>query len=277
MDLNRVNKKKRTVSVPFPWLSVAVLGLVVLGCVFHKQLMRIDPSYIDLYHAYSPPGRVYWFGTDSMGRDLFSMIWQGGLISLAIGVSSALISGAAGILLGVLAGLAPKRLDGLLLKFMEVFLSIPTLLLVVLVQSLFSSASVLSLCLVIGLTSWPSLALMVRMQVRQLRLELFYKSACAMGADGWHLFRYHLLPHLAPSAIYMTIMEVRRAIIYESTLSFMGLGIPIEVLSWGSMLSMADQAFLSNAWWIMIVPGLFLVGIMVCLTQIGEYIRFCLS
>ena len=75
----------------------------------------------------------------------------------------------------------------------------------------------------------------------------------------------------------MTIMEVRSAIIYESTLSFMGLGIPIEVLSWGSMLSMADQAFLSNAWWIMIVPGFFLVGIMVCLTQIGEYIRFCLS
>lgn len=217
--------------------------------------MTKDPTYLDLAHCSAAPCREFLFGTDTMGRDIFSMIWYGGRLSLFIGVGSTVISTLLAILFGAVSGLAPKWLDALLMRLTEILLSVPNLL------------------LVIGLTSWTSIAKVVRTEVRQLRASEYVIAAKCMGGSFFHILRCHLAPNFFSSILFMVVMNVRSAIIAESTLSFMGLGLPIEVVTWGSMLSLAEKALMTDAWWILLIPGAFLVVTLLCITTLGDYLR----
>lgn len=256
-----------------PIVSAVVLGLIVLGCLACDLFIPKDPTYMDLYHANAAPNGEFWFGTDSMGRDIFSMIWYGGRISLFIGFFSTLISTAIAVIFGAVSGLAPKWLDDLLMRLTEIFLSIPSLLLIILIQAILGKANVMSISLVIGITSWTSIAKVVRTEVRQLRASEYVVAARCMGAGFWRILRKHLAPNFISSIMFMVVMNVRSAITAESTLSFMGIGLPLEIISWGSMLSLSEKAMLSGAWWIILIPGLFLVVTLLCVTNIGSYLR----
>ena len=229
--------------------------------------MTKDPAYLDLAHRSTAPCREFLFGTDTMGRDIFSMIWYGGRLSLFIGVGSTVISTLLAILFGAVSGLAPKWLDALLMRLTEILLSVPNLLLVI------GTPSAWSIALVIGLTSWTSIAKVVRTEVRQLRASEYVIAAKCMGGSFFHILRCHLAPNFFSSILFMVVMNVRSAIIAESTLSFMGLGLPIEVVTWGSMLSLAEKALMTDAWWILLIPGAFLVVTLLCITTLGDYLR----
>ncbi len=205
-----------------PVLSVIILGGILLGCLCAKWIMTKDPTYMDLLNYNKAPDREFLFGTDTMGRDVFSMIWYGGRISLIIGVLSTVISVFIAILLGAFSGLSPQWLDNLLMRFTEIFLSIPSLLLVVLLQAILGKANVLSLSLVIGLTSWTSIAKVVRTEVRQIRNSEYVIASRCMGGGFFHILWKHLAPNFISTIMFMVIMNVRSAIISESTLSFMG-------------------------------------------------------
>ncbi len=337
-----------------PVLSIGILAVILIGCLFAEAVMTKDPTYMDLLNYNKGPGREFLFGTDTMGRDIFSMIWYGGRISLLIGVLSTVIStfiavvvgafsgaapgwldnlvmrffsmiwygGRISLLIGVLStvistfiavvvgafsGAAPGWLDNLVMRFTEIFLSIPSLLLVILLQAIMGKANVVSLSVVIGITSWTSIAKVVRTEVRQIRNSEYVIASRCMGGGFFHILWKHLAPnfissimfmvikvvrtevrqirnseyviasrcmgggffhilwkHLAPnfisSIMFMVIMNVRTAIISESTLSFMGIGLPLEIVSWGSMLSLSEKALMTNSWWIILIPGIFLVG-----------------
>ena len=159
------------------------------------------------------------------------------------------------------------------MRLTEIFLSIPSLLLIVLLQAVWGKAGVISLSLVIGATSWTGVAKVVRTEVRQLRSCGYVVAARCMGAGFFRILRRHLLPNFLSSILFMVVMNVRSAIAAESTLSFLGLGLPLEVISWGSMLSLSEKALLSGAWWVILPPGIVLVVTMVCLTDIGNYLR----
>ena len=223
--------------------------------------MTKAPAYLDLAHCSTAPCREFLFGTDTMGRDIFSMIWYGGRLSLFIGVGSTVISTLLAILFGAVSGLAPKWLDALLMRLTEILLSVPNLLLVIFLQA------------VIGLTSWTSIAKVVRTEVRQLLASEYVIAAKCMGGSFFHILRRHLAPNFFSSILFMVVMNVRSAIIAESTLSFMGLGLPIEVVTWGSMLSLAEKALMTDAWWIPLIPGAFLVVTLLCITTLGDYLR----
>ena len=167
-----------------PIFSAAVLTLIVLGCLFCEVLLTHDPTYLDLAHCNEAPSREFLFGTDPMGRDIFSMIWYGGRISLTIGVLSTLLSTAIAILFGTVSGCAPDWLDRLLMRLTEILLSVPNLLLVVLLQAILGTANVLTLSLVIGLTSWASIAKVVRTEVRRLRSSEYVLASRCMGGGG---------------------------------------------------------------------------------------------
>lgn len=244
-----------------PVASAMILSLIVLGCLFCELIMTKDPTYLDLAHCSAVPCREFLFGTDTMGRDIFSMIWYGGRLSLFIGVGSTVISTLLAILFGAVSGLAPKWLDALLMRLTEILLSVPNLLLVIFLQA------------VIGLTSWTSIAKVVRTEVRQLRASEYVIAAKCMGGSFFHILRCHLAPNFFSSILFMVVMNVRSAIIAESTLSFMGLGLPIEVVTWGSMLSLAEKALMTDAWWILLIPGAFLVVTLLCITTLGDYLR----
>ena len=260
-----------------PFAAAAVLFVIAFGCLTCELFIPKDPAYMDLYNAAQKPGGEFLFGTDEMGRDIFSMIWYGGRISLFIGFVSTAVSTFIAVVYGALSGLAPRWLDEMMMRFTEIFLSVPSLLLVALLQAVTGQASALSISLVIGLTSWTGIAKVVRTEVRRLGGSGYVIVSRCMGGKFFHILRLHLLPNLLPSIAFMIVMNVRSAIVAESTLSFMGLGLPLEVVSWGSMLSLAESSLLAGYWWIILIPGAFLVTTLTCITEIGDYLRGSLS
>ena len=239
----------------FPWVSLAVLAVIVLGCLACDLLMTHDPTYLDLAHCSEAPNGTFFFGTDALGRDLFSGIWYGGRISLTIGVLATLLSTAVATVYGTVSGLAPQWLDTLLMRLTELFLSVPNLLLIVFLQAILGQANAVSISVTIGLTSWAGIAKIVRTEVRQLRHSEYVLAARAMGGGFFHVLVRHLFPNFFSAILFMVVMNLRGAIVAESTLSFLGLGLPLEVISWGSMLSLAEKALLSGAWWVILLPG----------------------
>jgi peptide/nickel transport system permease protein len=256
-----------------PWLAVIVLLIIAGGCLFCKWIMPKDPSYMDLKNYTVAPCREFLFGTDTMGRDIFSMIWYGGRQSLFIGIVATVISTGIAVVFGTVSGLAPEWLDMLLMRMTEILLSIPNLLLVIFLQAILEKANVLSLSLVIGVTSWTSIAKVVRTEVRQLRSNEYVVAARCMGGGFFYILRKHLAPNFLSSIMFMVVMNIRSAIVEESTLSFMGIGLPLEIISWGSMLSLSEKALLTDGWWIILIPGAFLVVTLLAITGLGDYLR----
>ena len=211
----------------FPWVSLAVLAVIVLGCLACDLLMTHDPTYLDLAHCSEAPNGTFFFGTDTLGRDLFSGIWYGGRISLTIGVLATLLSTAVATVYGTVSGLAPQWLDTLLMRLTELFLSVPNLLLIVFLQAILGQANAVSISVTIGLTSWAGIAKIVRTEVRQLRHSEYVLAARAMGGGFFHVLVRHLFPNFFSAILFMVVMNLRGAIVAESTLSFLGLGLPL--------------------------------------------------
>ena len=266
-------KKKVQRLKGFPWISVILMGAIVLCCLFAEVIMTKDPSYLDLKNFNVAPNAEFLFGTDTLGRDIFSGIWYGGRISIMIGVLATVISTFIAVVYGSISGIAPVWLDTLMMRFTEIFLSVPGLLLVLFLQAILGQANVLTLSIVIGITSWASIAKVIRTEVRQIRGSEYVVASRCMGGKFFHILGKHLAPNFIASIMFMVVMNVRGAIGSESTLSFMGMGLPLEIISWGSMLSLAEKALLSGSWWIILIPGIFLVTFLMCLTNIGNYLR----
>ena len=266
-------KKKTRRLKGFPWVSVVLMIAIILCCLFAEVLMTKDPGYLDLKNFNVAPNGEFLFGTDTLGRDIFSGIWYGGRISITIGFLATLISTLIAVVYGSVSGIAPEWLDTLMMRFTEIFLSVPGLLLVLFLQAILGQANVLTLSIVIGVTSWASIAKVIRTEVRQIRNSEYVVASKCMGGTFLHILRKHLAPNFIASIMFMVVMNVRSAIGSESTLSFMGMGLPLEIISWGSMLSLSEKALLTDSWWIIIIPGAFLVTLLMCLTNIGNYLR----
>ena len=266
-------KKRRWFASEVPYLSFILLGLILLGCLFCECFIPKDPTYLDLSHISQPPGSGFLFGTDPMGRDIFSMIWYGGRISLFIGFVAAAVSTAIAVVYGCISGFAPAWLDDALMRFAEMAMSIPSILVIIFLQAMIGQSNPLAIACIIGLTSWMNIAKVVRTEVRQIQNSEYILAARLMGGRFFYILRRHLLPNFFSSIMFMVVTNIGSAIGTESTLSFLGIGLPIETVSWGSMLSQADRALLSNNWWLILIPGLFLVVTLVCITNIGHYIR----
>ena len=265
--------KKTRKSKDSPWISLILMSIIVLCCLFAELIMTKDPCYLDLKNFNVSPNAQFLFGTDTLGRDIFSGIWYGGRISITIGFLATLISTVIAVVYGSVSGIAPVWLDTLMMRFTEIFLSVPGLLLVLFLQAILGQANILTLSTVIGVTGWASIAKVIRTEVRQIRNSEYVVASRCMGGSFFHILRKHLAPNFIASIMFMVVMNVRSAIGSESALSFMGMGLPLEVISWGSMLSLSEKALLTDSWWIILIPGTFLVTLLMCLTNIGNYLR----
>ena len=260
----KVRRKQHT-----PVLSFVLLGLLIIGCLF-ADLFCKDPSYMDLANYSRAPGGAFFFGTDTLGRDLFSCIWHGGRVSLAIGFLSTAISTLIAVVYGTASALAPELIDHLMMRLVDLLLAVPSLILVLFVQSA-AGKNIIGMSIAIGLCGWFSMAKIVRTEVKRVKTSSFVTASECMGGGFFHILYWHLAPNFFPSILFMIIMNIRTAIAEESTLSFLGLGLPIETISWGSMLALAQNAFVMRAWWIIVIPGVFIVGLFLCLTNIGSW------
>ena len=253
-----------------PVLSAVMLYCIVARCLCCELIMKKDPKYLDLNHCQVPPNQEFLFGTDTLGRDLFSMIWYGGRISLLIGAGAAGISTGIAVLFGAVSGCAPAWADVLLMRFAEILLSVPSLLVIIFIQAVLGEATAWSISFAIGITSWMSMAKMIRTEVRQICSSEYVLASKCMGGSFFHILWKHLAPNFMPSVRFYAVMNIRSAIAVEAALSFMGLGLPIEVVSWGSMLSLSEQALFCGAWWMILIPGAFLIVTFVCITDLCE-------
>jgi peptide/nickel transport system permease protein len=256
-----------------PILSVIILGIIVLGCIFAEKVYNHDPTGFYLEHLSEPPNANFYFGTDSLGRDIFSMIWYGGLAYIMVGILSMAIMTIIGVSYGCISGISNSRIDSVMMRIPELINSVPILLLVLLLTSITGTQNILKISLVIGVTGWCALARLVRSEVRQIRNSEYVLAARCMGGGFLHITWRHLIPNFISAIMFVIVSSISSSISMESTLSFLGLGLPVNVISWGSMLSLANKALLLNTWWVIIIPGAFLITTLVGITNIAYYFR----
>ena len=256
-----------------PVISISILIVIIVLCYASPILIGGNTTYMYLADINQAPSGSHFFGTDNLGRDIFKMIWSGGMVSITIGFLATLVSSFIAIIYGTVSGMSNRFVDGALMRTTDIILSIPGILLVIFIQALTGPASVFSLSVVIGLTSWMNMSKLVRVEVHQIKNSDYILSARLMGASLPHVIRHHLMPNFLPSIMFMIITNIGAAMATEATLSFMGIGLSLDTVSWGSMMALSEKALLTNSWWVIIIPGLFLVTTIVCVTNIGEYVR----
>ena len=178
-----------------------------------------------------------------------------------------------GVFYGCLSGAASGVVDGAMMRAVELLQSVPVLLSLLLILSLMGKQNELTIALVIGVTGWFPLSRIVRSEVRQIRNSEYILASRCMGAGFPFIMRKHLIPNFVSAIMFVVISSISTSMAMEATLSFLGLGLPTDVLSWGSMLALADRALLLNSWWVILIPGVFLVVTLLSITSIGHYFR----
>ena len=247
---------------------VGVLLLAALGAPF---ISPYDPTAINLDAMLSPPSAQHWLGTDSLGRDVLSRMLYGGQISLLVGLVAVGISAVVGIGLGLLAGYYGRWVDGLVMRLVDVMLAFPTFFLILAVIALLEP-SLVNIMVVIGLTSWMGLTRLVRAELLRLRGLDFMHAARLQGVAPTRLMLRHLLPNaLAPVWVAITL-GIAAAVLIESGLSFLGIGVQPPTPSWGNIL-MDGKANIDVAWWLSVFPGLAILLTVLGYTLLGEGLR----
>lgn len=261
-----------------------VAGLVVLAVICALALLApllFDRSELDVTRTtndeLAPPGAGHWLGTDENGRSVLALVVWGARVSLLVGFSATAISMVIGTTVGVASGWFDGLFGALLRRLTEWFLVIPFLPLAIVLATVLE-ASLLTVVVVIGVTSWPGTARLVRAQTLSVASRQYVERATALGAGDRHVMTRHVLPNVMPLVLANTTLTVAIAILAETTLSFLGLGDPLAV-SWGRLL---DDAFTAGAisagaWWYLLPPGLCVVAVVLAFMLVGRSLEAVLN
>jgi len=264
-------------------ISLAILGIIALGCIFAPIIFGYDPFNAPIELRRQPPSFAHPFGTDELGRDLLMRIWVGGRVSLVIGISAMILSILIGTLIGSMAGFYGKWIDSLLMRFNDFMLSIPHLFILLIVAQLLRTMNIpeisggpLPMIVIIGGLSWMGVARLVRGQFLSLKAKEFVDAARVSGAKNSRIMSRHILPNAASPIIVAATLRIGNAIITESTLSFLGFGVQPPMPTWGNMLKNA-QSQMTVAPWIAIFPGLIILLTVISINYIGDGLRDALD
>ena len=234
--------------------GVAAVALLVLACIVGPMLLPYGPLTIDLRHRFQAPlAGPHWLGSDQLGRDMLVRLLLAGRISLTVGFCAMGISTAVGVVVGMLAGFYGGAVGAALMRFVDAFLCFPSIFLLLTLAALVSPG-VLTITLIVALTSWMEVARVVQGQVRSLRHRDFAVAVEAIGARDSYLMFTELLPNIAAPIVVAATLNVARAILLESYVSYLGYGIQPPTPSWGNMLNNA-QEYLATAPWLALLPG----------------------
>ncbi|TKT74440.1 ABC transporter permease [Aquamicrobium sp. LC103] len=253
--------------------GIAVIALLIAAAIFAPWIAPHDPARQDLMRAMTAPqwGGPHLLGTDHVGRDLLSRIIYGSRISLAIGVAVVLVSGAVGIFLGVISGYFGGRTDSLIQKMLEVFWAFPPLLLAIAIVAFLGQGLGI---IIIALASqrWIPYCRLARAEAMALRDREFVVAARSLGASPARILTRHILPNIVPSMVVVGTFAMATAIISEASLSFLGLGVPPTIPTWGSMLA-DSRAYISTSWWMALFPGLAIFITVLAINLVGDALR----
>ncbi|MHA6261009.1 ABC transporter permease [Sporosarcina sp. CAU 1771] len=256
-------KKQRKLLV---WSSFLVC--IFLMTIFASFLTPYEPNGMNMDPVYEAPSNSHLLGTDHLGRDVLTRLLEGGKVTLTVAVFSTVLSLVIGLVYGGISGYYGGKLDTFLMRLLEVLLTIPSLL-VILVFQAFMQGNIWSILLIIGLTSWYTTARIIRTEFLKLKDLEFVQVAKMIGTPVWKILFDHLLRNSIHAVFVITLFNFAGAIFIEVSLSFLGIGVPPAIPSWGNMLYHAQSDFGAGAWWIGIFPGLFIVFTVMAIHFIG--------
>lgn len=254
-----------------PKFSIGFLIIAII-CAIIAPLLPFDPVRGDLSNPLQPPAwGAHPLGTDHQGRDMAVRLIHGANISVTVGFLAVFVSGAAGTLVAVLAGVFKGWVDGLLMQLTDAFMALPFLMVAVAVVSLLGPSKT-NVILVLGLLRWMSYARILRSEVLLVTETDYVRLARVSGASNRRIIIRHVLPNLSNTLLIISTLELGTVIIFESALSFLGLGVPRPLPSWGTMLA-DSQSYIYNQWWLPVLPGVAISLLVMSTNLTGDWIR----
>ena len=259
--------------------KIAVICLVILCVIiiasFLAPLSPYDPNVIDVTHKLEGPSSAHWFGTDDYGRDYFTRALYGGRVSLTVGFSAMIVTVILGTAIGVISGYVGGKLDILMMRFTDIFLALPSMLLMIVLNTMLSPGLV-TLILVLSLFSWASVARITRAETMSLKERDFVVASKNLGAGNILIAVKHIVPNIMGPVTVAASLGVANAILTESSLSFLGLGVQIPQASWGSMLQGA-QSHIMDTPMLAIYPGVLILFTVLSFNLLGDVLRIALE
>jgi peptide/nickel transport system permease protein len=263
----------------WPVLAILILLFVAFLAVFGPQIAPKDPNRITLIARLKPPfehnaqGQVeYILGTDTLGRDVLSRLIYGARVSLAVGLVAVCIGGSLGTFLGLLAGYFGGWVDDVIMRLADIELGFPFILLAIMVMVVLGSG-VLNLVLVLGIGQWVTYARIARGETMSQREKEYIEAAHSIGASNLRVMFRGILPNILSPLIVIASFNVASVILAEASLSFLGLGVPPTVPTWGAMLAESRDQLLANRWWLAVFPGVAIMLTVLSLNILGDWLR----
>lgn len=259
---------------------LALAGFIIIITMFLLAMLApwvapYDPDAFDVKAILLAPSWQHWMGTDGLGRDVLSRMLYGGRISLLVGLVAVGISTAIGIVLGALAGYYRGWVDTVIMRLVDIMLSIPSFFLILAVIA-FLTPSIVNIMIVIGLTSWMGVTRLVRAEFLSLSSREFVLASRSLGAKDARLIFTHLLPNSLTPIIVSAVLGVAGAVLLESGLSFLGLGVQAPQASWGNILTDGKE-YIQFAWWLSLYPGMAILLTVLGYNLLGEGLRDALD
>jgi oligopeptide transport system permease protein len=252
-------------------VSLVVLAVFAVLAIVAPLLARHPWDYTDLFSTYQTPNGEHWFGTDALGRDIWTAVWVGARVSLTVGLTAALAQMVIGVLIGCVSGLYGGRVDMAIMRFVDIMIAIPFLIWVSLFM-LVLTPGIGSIIIAFALTQWTDIARLTRGEVLKLKQTEFVIAAQSMGASSWRLIARHFFPNILPIIIVAVTFQVTNAIFGEAFLSYIGLGIQPPLTSWGKLVSTGISEMRDNPY-MLIFPGAAITITMLSLQLIGDGLR----
>lgn len=265
----------RVIQNPLALAGLIIIGLISLMAIFAPWIAPFDPDAINVKAILLTPSLDHIMGTDGLGRDVWSRMLFGARISLLVGIVAVGISTLIGIMLGAIAGYYRGWVDTVIMRFVDIMLSIPTFFLILAVIA-FLTPSIWNIMIVIGLTSWMGVTRLVRAEFLSLRGQEFVLASQTLGAKDYRLIFRHLLPNSLTPIIVSSVLGVASAVLVESGLSFLGLGVQAPQASWGNILTDGKE-YIEFAWWLSLFPGLAILITVLGYNLLGEGLRDALD
>ncbi|MDL2266700.1 ABC transporter permease [Desulfovibrio sp. OttesenSCG-928-G15] len=252
-------------------MGACIVGIMSLAAIFAPLIATHDPLLPDSASILLPPSASHFFGTDSLGRDVFSRMLFGARVSLWIGFVSVGIGVSIGVTLGLIAGYFRGIVDECIMRFVDIMLCFPSFFLILAVIA-FLGQSIVNIMIIIGLTSWMGIARLVRAETLSLRERDFVLAARLSGASTARILLRHILPNAMAPVLVSAMLGIAGAILLESGLSFLGIGVEYPLPSWGNILILGKQT-LGVAWWLSLFPGLAILLTVLGYNLLGEGLR----
>lgn len=266
---------KKALSNPLALAGFIIILLIFVLAMLAPLIAPYDPNEINVKAILLGPSMQHWMGTDGLGRDVLSRMLHGGRISLLVGLVAVGISTLIGILLGAIAGFYRGWVDVLIMRLVDVMLSIPSFFLILAVIA-FLTPSIINIMIVIGLTSWMGVTRLVRAEFLSLCEREYVMASRTLGARDYRLIFKHMLPNSLTPIIVSAVLGVAGAVLMESGLSFLGLGVQAPQASWGNILTDGKE-YIQFAWWLSLFPGLAILITVLGYNLLGEGLRDALD